>query len=308
MSDIDYGAVFGTEEPVTTAGEEGTEAAEPSETGAADHAAQGEKAQEAAAPAGDDSTPDSEEGTGRTGEDSGFSAARRRAEAERNAAIAKARADAQAEAQRVVDQFFRNSGLVNPYTKTPITTKAEYETYRKQFQARQKQTVLEKTGMTPEEYKTFVDGLPEVQAARQAKEAADKAARAAREREARALVEEQLKEVQGLDPSIKSLQDLSKMETYPQLYEMVKRGYSIVDAYKLANYDALTARAAAASRQAAVNAVQSKRHLSATKPRGEGAVSVPDSVLEEYRVLNPGASREEIQKHYQNYIRHNREA
>ena len=35
---------------------------------------------------------------------------------------------------------------------------------------------------------------------------------------------------------------------------------------------------------------------------------VPEEVLEEYRALNPGASREEIQRHYQNYIRHNREA
>ena len=31
-----------------------------------------------------------------------------------DAAIAKAKADAQAEAQKTIDQFFRNSGLVNP--------------------------------------------------------------------------------------------------------------------------------------------------------------------------------------------------
>ena len=54
MDEIDYGAAFGIEEPVTTTGEEGTEPAEPSETGAAEPAAQGEEAQEAAAPAGDD--------------------------------------------------------------------------------------------------------------------------------------------------------------------------------------------------------------------------------------------------------------
>ena len=54
MTDIDYGAVFGTEEPVTTAGEEETEVAEPSETESTDNTAQGEEAQEAADPAGDD--------------------------------------------------------------------------------------------------------------------------------------------------------------------------------------------------------------------------------------------------------------
>ena len=160
--------------------------------------------------------------------------------------------------------------------------------------------------MTQEEYKLFVENLPEVREAREAKEAAEKAARAAREHDAKAKVEEQLREIQEMDPSIKSLQDISKMETYPKLYEMVKKGYSIADAFKLANYDALTNRAAAASRQAAVNSVQSKQHLSKTKPRGEGAVSVPDSVLEEYRVLNPGATKEDIQKHYQRYIKSTR--
>ena len=306
MTEIDYGAVFGTEEPETPTGAEETEAAEPSETESEDHAAQGEEGQEAAEPAGDDRSRPVPPAEGKTEQDAQFAAARRRAEAERDAAIAKARADAQAEAQKSIDQFFRNAGLVNPYTKTPITTKAEYDAYRARFEADRKQTFLSKTGMTQEEYKLFVDGLPEVKAAREAKEAADKAARAAREHEAKAKVEEQLREVQAIDPSVKSLQDLSKMETYPKLYEMVKRGYSIVDAYKLANYDALTARAAAASRQAAVNAVQSKQHLSATKSRGEGAVSVPDSVLEEYRVLNPGASKEDIQKHYQSYIKSTR--
>lgn len=305
MTDIDYGAVFGTEEPVTTAGEEETEVAEPSETESTDNTAQGEEAQEAADPAGDD-RPEPETAEGKTEQDARFAAARRRAEADRDAAIEKAKADAQAEAKRTIEQFFRNSGLVNPYTKTPITTKAEYEAYRERFEADRKQSFLEKTGMTQEEYKLFVDGLPEVKAAREAKEAAEKAARAAREHDARAKVEEQLREVQEMDPSIKSLQDLSKMETYPKLYEMVKKGYSIADAYKLANYDTLTTRAAAASRQAAVNAVQSKQHLSKTKPRGEGAVSVPESILEEYRVLNPGATKEDIQKHYQNYIKNTR--
>lgn len=306
MDEIDYGAAFGIEEPETTIGEEGTEPAEPSETGAAEPAAQGEEAQEAAAPAGDDTETAPEEGKGKTEEDSQYAAARRRAEADRDAAIAKAKADAQAEAQKTIDQFFRNSGLVNPYTKAPITTKAEYDAYRELFQVQQKQSVLQKTGMTQEEYKLFVENLPEVREAREAKETAEKAARAAREHDAKAKVEEQLREVQEMDPSIKSLQDLSKMETYPKLYEMVKKGYSIADAYKLANYDTLTTRAAAASRQAAVNAVQSKQHLNKIKHRGDGAVSVPDSVLEEYRVLNPGATKEDIQKHYQSYIKNTR--
>ena len=300
MDDIDYGAVFGVEDPDTTTVAEGAEVTEPADPSAesepTDHSA-GAEAQEAAAPAGDDTKAQEPGKEGKTEED-----ARRRAEADRDAAIAKARADVEAQAQKSIDQFFRNSGLVNPFTKAPITTRDEYTAYRQQYMEQQKQNMLQRTGMSQEEYKAFVDNLPEVRAAREAKAAADQAAMEAREQQARSKVEAQLKEIQGMDPSIKTLQDLSKMETYPKLYDMVKRGYSIVDAYKLANYDALTNRAAEASRKAAVTAVQSKQHLTTTKSRGDGAVSVPESVLEEYRVLNPGASREEIQKHYQRYM------
>ena len=305
MDDIDYGAVFGVEDPDTTAIAEGAEVTEPAEPSAesepTDHRA-GAEAQEAAAPAGDDTKAPEPGKEGKTEEDARFAAARRRAEADRDAAIAKARADVEAQAQKSIDQFFRNSGLVNPFTKAPITTRDEYTAYRQQYMEQQKQNMLQRTGMSQEEYKAFVDNLPEVRAAREAKAAADQAAMEAREQQARSKVEAQLKEIQGMDPAIKTLQDLSKMETYPKLYDMVKHGYSIVDAYKLANYDTLTNRAAEASRKAAVTAVQSKQHLTTTKSRGDGAVSVPESVLEEYRVLNPGASREEIQKHYQKYM------
>ena len=197
---------------------------------------------------------------------------------------------------------------MNPYTGHPITTRAEYEAYRERFEADQKAKLMEKAGITQEEFQAFVQGLPEVRAARQAKAEAEAAARQAREQEAKARVDEQLRQIQAIDPTVKELGDLAKLDTYPKLYDMVKRGYSILDAYRLANYDTLTQRAAEASRKAAINSVQSKQHLKATESRGGGAIPVPDSVLEEYRVLNPGATKEEIQKHYQSYMKNNRKS
>lgn len=293
--DIDYGTVFGVEE--TTTGAEVTEPAEPSET---TESSAGAEVQEPAEPAAEENA---ETDQGKTDEDTRFAAARRRAEAERDAAIAKARQDAQAEAQKTIDQFFANSGLVNPYTRQPIQSKAEYEAYRARFEAERKQELMQKSGMSPEEYQTYVNDLPEVRAARQAKEAADKAARQAREREAKIRVEEQLKEIQTIDPSVKDIRDLSRMETYPKLYDLVKRGYSISDAYKLANYDTLTARKAEASKQAVINAAKSKEHLSTTKSRGSGAASVPADVAADYRLWNPDMTDEEIQKDYQKYLK-----
>lgn len=306
--EIDYGAVFDVEVPETTTGAEETEAAEPSEDDTTTTAAQGAEEQEAAAPAVEE-TEESEqpqteapEQEPKTDRDAQFAAARRKAEAERDAAIARAKEDA----QKQVDEFFKNSGLMNPYTGQPITTRAEYEVYRERFEADQKAKLMEKAGITQEEFQAFVQGLPEVRAARQAKAEAEAAARQAREQEAKARVDEQLRQIQAIDPTVKELGDLAKLDTYPKLYDMVKRGYSILDAYRLANYDTLTQRAAEASRKAAINSVQSKQHLKATESRGGGAIPVPDSVLEEYRVLNPGATKEEIQKHYQSYMKNSR--
>lgn len=307
--EIDYGAVFDVEVPETTTGAEETEIAAPSEeTGTTTAAAQGEEEQEAAAPAVEETEeceqPQTEvpEQEPKTDRDAQFAAARRKAEAERDAAIARAKEDA----QKQVDEFFKTSGLMNPYTGQPITTRAEYEAYRERFEADQKAKLMEKAGITQEEFQAFVQGLPEVRAARQAKAEAEAAARQAREQEAKARVDEQLRQIQAIDPTVKELGDLAKLDTYPKLYDMVKRGYSILDAYRLANYDTLTQRAAEASRKAAITSVQSKQHLKATESRGGGAIPVPDSVLEEYRVLNPGATKEEIQKHYQSYMKNSR--
>lgn len=307
--DIDYGALFGLEKPDDTTGVNNAEPAEPQESGDAAGSAQGANEPEAADPAAEDSgeqaqetdspedKPPRQEQKQTPEQNAQFAAARRKAEAERDRAVAQARQEAKEEAQRTIDQFFATSGLMNPYTKQPITTKAEYDAYRAQYDAEQKASMMQKTGMSAEDMQRFISGLPEVRQAREAKAAADAAARQARQETAKARVEEQLREIQTMDPSIKTLGDLSKMDTYPKLYGMVQRGYSISDAYKLANYDQITARAAAASKQAAINA-QGKQHLSATKPRGTEAAAVPSGTMELYKFLNPGATEAEIQRHY----------
>ena len=273
--EIDYGAVFDVEVPETTTGAEETEIAAPSEeTGTTTAAAQGEEEQEAAAPAVEETEeceqPQTEvpEQEPKTDRDAQFAAARRKAEAERDAAIARAKEDA----QKQVDEFFKTSGLMNPYTGQPITTRAEYEAYRERFEADQKAKLMEKAGITQEEFQAFVQGLPEVRAARQAKAEAEAAARQAREQEAKARVDEQLRQIQAIDPTVKELGDLAKLDTYPKLYDMVKRGYSILDAYRLANYDTLTQRAAEASRKAAINSVQAEQAApeSHREPRRRG--------------------------------------
>lgn len=300
--EIDYGALFGID-----AGGNEQEAAEPAQEETTQ--AQGAEAQEAAEPAGEETqepAPGQEPAEGgkerrerQTPEqNAAFAAARRKAEAERDAAVEKARTDAQEEARRTIDEAFRNSGLVNPYTKQPITSKAEYDAYRQRYDAERKASLLKKSGMSDAEFSAFIDGLPEVQQAKAAQRAAEQARRAAMETQAKLRTEEELKEIGKLDPNIRELKDLTAMETYPRFLELVRRGNTLLDAYRLANLDALTSGAAAATRQAAINAVQSKRHMGQTKERGTGALRVPEDVRAMYRALNPGATDAEIQAHY----------
>lgn len=300
--EIDYGALFGID-----AGGNEQEAAEPAQEETTQ--AQGAEAQEAAEPAGEETQePAPAQETAEGGEErrerqtpeqnAAFAAARRKAEAERDAAVEKARTDAQEEARRTIDEAFRNSGLVNPYTKQPITSKAEYDEYRQRYDAERKASLLKKSGMSDAEFSAFIDGLPEVQQAKAAQRAAEQARRAAMETQAKLRTEEELKEIGKLDPNIRELKDLTAMETYPRFLELVKRGNTLLDAYRLANIDALTSGAAAATRQAAINAVQSKRHMDRTKERGTGAMRVPEDVKAMYRALNPGATDAEIQAHY----------
>lgn len=312
MEDIDYGAVFG----ITETGEEETEPADPS-TDAEE--AQGEKEQEAAEPAVDTQTQSGDGAEAEAEDDSQeeeapgaeqtpekraqFAAARRKAEQERDAAIAQAKQEAQAEAQRVVDEAFKNSGLTNPYTKKPITSKAEYDEYKQRFEAEKKARVLKKSGMTDDEFNEFVASLPEVREAKEKSAQAETAQKQAQEAQAKLKVDEQLKEISAIDPTIKELADIAKMPTYERFYELVKKGNSLTDAFKLANIDKLTQTAANASKQAAVNAATGKQHMTRTATRGAGAVSVPQDVREEYLAFNPGATDAEIAQHYNSYMK-----
>lgn len=261
----------------------------------------GEKGQEAAAPVRDNDeqateTSMGEESEGQTSEqNAAFAAARRKAERERDAAIQAAREDA----QRQIDEFYKNCGITDPFTGKTVKTKAEYDAYKAREAEEKRNELKETAGMSDEDFRAFVDNLPEVQEARAAKEAAEKAqAEAARER-AQAELKAQLEELNRLDGNIHELGDLAHMDNYDKFYALVKKGNTLVDAYKLANFDKLAQREADGARQAAMNSLNGKKHMAATQTRGAGAAPVPQETKEIYRALNPGVTDAEISAHWQ---------
>lgn len=281
MNEINYGEVFG----VDTGANESAPAQQTDDTAEAEvestETDAGEKETEPAEQSESKQTPE---------ENRKFAAARRKAEQERDAAIAQARTAA----QRALDESIRGLGIENPYTGRPITTKAEYDAWKRAEAQEKQQNIAEAAGMSQQEFGSFVENLPQVREYRQAAEAA-------RQQQQKMVLEEQIGQIAKLDPSIKGVEDLLKRPEYPQIYNYVKKGISIEEAFKLANYDKLTSSAGNAARQAALNAANSKEHLAPTSQRGAGSVPVPADVKAQYKLLNPDATDAEIQEHYNRF-------
>lgn len=120
-------------------------------------------------------------------------------------------------------------------------------------------------------------------------------------RQRQALIDGQLREIAALDPEVRTLSDLTRSESYDALYALVKRGATLSEAYRLANFERLMRRAEQAAVQRYRNGLAGTRHLAATVNRASGGVPVPADVAAQYRALNPGISDGEIARHYNRY-------
>ena len=204
-----------------------------------------------------------------------------------------------ARAAKQLDESIAALNLTNPYTKEPIKNKADYDAYRAKVDEDRRAKLLKKAGMSEEEFAKLAAEQPEIKA--QLEEA-----REAKRQAAAAAMNEQLRQIHELDPAINTVEDLAKMPNYAEFYRLVKvNRLSLVQAYKLANMERLSARATAASRQAALNAAQSKAHLEPTKARGKGSdvTVVPTDVREYYRIINPKMTEAEVKADYARYLK-----
>jgi len=303
---VDYNALFGVE---GGAGENDQPAAGADES-ADDN--EGEVSEETEEENEQDEQEDGEEaGEGKPGqkpgqsaeENSKYAAARRKAEAERDLAVQKAREETRAQMQAELTESIKALGLINPYTKQPIVDKAGLDEYKQRFEIEKKARFAKKAGLNDAEFEQFINDLPEVKEARAKAEQAEAAQKAVQAERAQAEIERQIGEIRELDPSIKSLEDLPKMENYQRFYELVKRGNTLIDAFRLVNLDKATAQTREQAKQAALNQVASKSHLDRTTTRGAGSVTVPSDVVAQYRAFNPDASDEEIRRHWAKYAK-----
>jgi len=291
MEELDYAELFGVS--VETGAEE------PDVTDPAEEAQDtGEDVQEVADPASDDEENDNDtsEGAqpgkpGRTEDDSRYAAARRRAEAERDAAIERARQEERTRA----NELLKRLGIKNPAKPgNSIESLDDLEEYEKTLNARRFTQRMRRGELTPEDIAESVLNSDAMRPLQEIRQQMEQERQTREQTEIRSRIEADVKAIAALDPDVTSLEDIMGQEEYPQIIEHVKRGESLTDAYRLVHFDKLAGRRENRAQQSARNAAAGKAHLRASGSRGTGGVEVTPEEIAEYRTFMPGVTAEEI--------------
>lgn len=217
-----------------------------------------------------------------------FAAQRRRMEEQQRIAQAVQAARDELYAQQY-------AGKVNPYTGQPIKNEADYKAYMQAYNA----DVLKNAGIQQEQFDQIVNSDPRIIQAQQIVQQQE----AIKQQNARMQQAQKLNDsvaaIRKFDKSVKSEQDIIDNPHFAEIAAMYNRGYSLEDAYYLANRAELDQKKQAAARQQAVNQVTGKSHMKATGQNGAGnEIVVPSDVMIAYRRMNPKATEAEIKKHY----------
>ena len=237
--------------------------------------------------------PESEPTGGKTEEDSRFASVRRKAEEE-------ARSKYEAQMQNVNSEVKRLFGNVkNPTTGAPIESFDDYIKAVEEQQRLVREQEMRSKGIDPKIIDEMIQASPVIRQANQIMQDSLK-------NEAAQKLAADLKAVSEIDPSIKSESDIANLETYPQILDLVtKHGLSLLEAFKLANYESIATKKAEAAKQAAVNQAKGKSHMEQSgngASTSENEVDIPQSEISTWREYYPGLSDAELKKKYNRTI------
>lgn len=211
----------------------------------------------------------------------------------------------QEEAQRVQrerDAVFAQiyQGQINPYTNKPIQSEKDYQQYVQQYT----QDQLQQAGVDQSVVQQAVNADPRVQQAaaiiQQQQAMAAQQAQQAQTQQFHAA----LQAIQQLDPTVKGFEDIINNPHFAEIEQRWQKGYSLEDAYYLANRIELSQKKQAAAKQQVINQATGKKHLKPTGNNGAGEdVQVPADVMAMYREMNPKATEAEIRKNYAKFMK-----
>ena len=108
-------------------------------------------------------------------------------------------------------------------------------------------------------------------------------------------------ELQKLEPALKTVNDLEKLDGFDKIVQLVQEnGLDMVTAYKAVNFGRATQASQAAGKQAAINAAKGKNHLAAHDGQAQPGTQkvMSESMLHLAKEAFPDKSDAEIQKLY----------
>ena len=188
----------------------------------------------------------------------------------------------------------RFGNLTNPETGKPIQSMEDYlDALEAQERVQARQQMQEK-GVDPEVLSRLIANDPTI---RQAQKVLEENTMREGERE----LNEQIRKLSEIDPSIKTFDDVCKMENFQTFDALVRNNnLDFVSAYRLANFEKLSQKEAAATKQAAINAAKGKSHMVPTAGLtvNDGLEEIPVADLPKWKAFFPDASAKELKEKY----------
>lgn len=245
-------------------------------------------------------TADVDEGTGITDEGETEEAAAPPVQSEdANRAFASMRRAKEAAERRAADidaQYARQFGnLRNPETGQPIRGAQDYFDALAAQERMAAREQLKQNNVDPSLIDKMIANSPVIRQA----EAATAELNSIR---AQQFIDEDVKEVMRIDPSLTNREDFFKDPGVIESVNYIQShpGMRLSDAYKIVNFDRLSSSKTAAAKQAVINQVKGQSHLA----NGNGlnvqdsSEDIPASMLEDFKDMFPDKSMKELKALY----------
>ena len=224
-----------------------------------------------------------------------------------NAAFASMRRELEAarREQADIDALYARQygGYTNPETGQPITSARDYFEAMEAQERMQARAQLQENNIDPRMIDNMIANSPAV---RQAKAATAElnSYRASR------MMDEDFKKVLALDPTKTSEDDILNDPAYLTVVNYIEThpGTRFDEAYKIVNFERLADSRGAAAKQAVVNQVKSKNHLSTGTSIDvqDSDEDIPPTMVEQYKELFPEKNMKELKALYNNTLKSRR--
>jgi len=187
----------------------------------------------------------------------------------------------------------------NPETGNPITSARDYVeamAAQERMQMRQK---LQENDIDPHVIDSMIENSPAVREAKAVTAELNSY-------RAQQLVDKDFSKVLAFDKTKSSIDDIVNDPSYNAVVQYVEThpGMRFDEAYKLVNFDRLSSSKGAAAKQAAINEVKSKNHLSTgtSVDVDDSSEEIPASMVEHFKDLFPEKSMKELKALYNKTI------